>query len=312
MRKTMILIAGMAMLSASSVMATVQNMGTGGEKGSYFKMGNDIAEYCRPALSADSLEVLVEPGGSSANLAGMMTKKYSYGMVQIDDLMYQAKVNPNKVNRSTFNVITAMHVEPVHLLIPVGYQPKGEKKSWFASLLGKDDQPVKVDINLLRGQQVGAWGGSMLSAKALSSFFQLNLDVVEIKASTTGDMPVVVTAGYPSKVVEEYLATGKYRLVSIDSNMVTQQAPFYSRELLNYTINGKVQSIETVGVRALLIGKTFRNAERNKTATELATCIESSLADLADDPNTSPNWASVYEFVEKGNMVDWVYFPLNK
>jgi hypothetical protein len=42
---------------------------------------------------------------------------------------------------------------------------------------------------------------------------------------------------------------------------------------------------------------------------DLATCIEQNLADLADDPDTNPNWQTAYELGE--SQANWPEFPLN-
>jgi hypothetical protein len=303
-----LLITLLATLSFTVNSATMK-IGTGGETGSYFGMANDIANYCAEELTEDNLEILPS-GGSVDNLLGMGNKKYSMGIVQEDVLNFHAKRSPRKVNEKRIKVVTPMHVEAMHLLIPKGYEPKGKKKSWFSKFSGGDDTPVKVDINMLKNQDVAAWGGSIVSAQALSFFFDLNANVVEVDSGKNVNMPIIIVAGYPSTTVENYLASGKYLLVSMDYNAVQQRAEFYTSESLNYSVNGKVQSVPTIGVQALLVGKSFRKASRNLGSSELATCITESLPDLADDVETSPNWASVYEYVEDEGQVDWEYFPL--
>lgn len=302
-------IASIALL-AGSANAAVLKMGTGGPDGSYFSMGNDIVSYCQDELSQDTIEVGTSTG-SVENLVGLRSKKFALSIVQEDVLQFHAKRTPNKVNKNSLKIITPMHVESMHLLIPKGYKPEGKKSGWFGNLFS-DDKPVSVDINLLKGQTIAAWGGSSVSAKALSYFFGLNANVVDIEPGSLVNKPIIVVAGYPSATVEKYLATKKYNLVSIDYNTVNQnpRAEFYTNEVLNYTINGKMQSVPTIGVRALLIGKSFRKASRNITASELSTCIDAYLADLADDPSTNPNWLSVYDFVDTGDQVSWDYFPL--
>lgn len=303
-------VAALLTMSASVTSAATLKVGTGSESGNYFAMGQDIQDYCQPELSQDSIEPMSSTG-SVDNLAGMQTKKFAMGMVQEDVLRYYAKRTPGKVNENRVKVITALHVEAMHLLIPKGYEPKGSKGNFFTSFFS-DDKPQKLDINLLKGQVISAWGGSIVSAEALSSFFGLNAKVTEIKEGAMSKNPIIIVSGYPSAVVESYLETGKYNLVSMDFDVVRQRAPFYTEEFLNYSINGKMKSIPTIGVRALLIGKSFRREDRNITASELSTCIEEYLADLADDPSTNPNWASVYDYVENGGQVAWKYFPLLK
>jgi hypothetical protein len=300
-------------ISVFGTQASEIKVGTGSEMGSYFGMTKDIERYCSSELTKDTLTVMTS-GGAVDNLLGLGKKKYSMGDVQEDVLNFHAKRSPRKINQKRIKVITPMHVEAMHLLIPKGYKPAGKNLSFFESLSekisGGGDQPVKIDIGLLKDQKVGAWGGSIVSGQALSFFFDLNVDVVEINQGDTGNMPIIIVAGYPSKVVEAYLATGKYILVSIDHAKVAQRADFYTNETVNYSVNGRMVNVPTIGVRALLVGKSFRKKSRNLGASELATCITNNLADMADDPDTSPNWSSVFEYVDDEGQVGWDYFPL--
>lgn len=310
------------MVLATTAFAAEFKMGTGGENGNYFGMGNDIAAYC-PDLGTDhngrQFTLAVEnSGGSLDNLVGLTNKKFALGIVQQDALQYMARRDQNRVNQNRLKVLTGMHAETVHLLIPKGYQPEdtGSGGLW-GSLKGKlgigDDSDAPIDVNLLQGQRVGAWGGSLVSAQALSLFLDLGLDVVELDADArvNPNIPLVLVGGQPYKPVEEYLDTGNWHLVGIDATTIQAKAPFYMPMSANYTVNGRLQDIPTVGVRAVLVGKSFRREAANAPMSYLATCIDESLADLADDPTTNPNWGSVYEFEQAGNQINWQYFPLN-
>lgn len=302
-------------VTAVTAQAKTVRVGTGSETGTYFGIGTDIDSFCGTEMSEASLE-LFPSGGSVANLDGMNTKQFTAGIVQEDVLrLYSKFLMPKKVNEKRIRVITPLHVEPLNLLIPVNYKPEGQKVGFFAKLWGSDDAPVKLDINLLRNQQVAAWGGSMVSAQALSRYLGLDFSVREIAKGQTakgrnGEIPILVVEGFPSKVVQQYLDSGKYRLVSIDYDKVKVQADFYVPHKLSYTVKGKVVNVDTIGTRALLVGKASRKASRNLPMEELASCIEESLIDLADDADTNSNWSEIFEFVDDENTVDWKYFNL--
>ena len=305
----------MVAIAAVPVSAKTLNMGTGGTDGNYYAMGQDIQSYCADTISTD-LNV-AETTGSVSNLLGMMNKEYSLGIVQEDVLNYNAKRNPKKVNQNRIKILTGLHEEAEHLLIPKGYQPKtNESKSlWSKFGLGNDDQPKKFELSMLKGQEIGSWGGSMVSAEALGYFFGLNIHVTEVK--NKGDVndvskPLVLVGGAPYKVVQDYLASGKWTLAALNYDAISQQASFYSKQNVNYQIGGKVRSVPTVGVRALLLGKSFRKKSRNEPMTELATCIYQNVADLADDPDTNPNWGSVYDYIDGDGQSNWAYFPLDE
>ncbi|WP_339387890.1 TAXI family TRAP transporter solute-binding subunit [Vibrio caribbeanicus] len=300
-------------LFTSSISAQTLNMGTGGESGNYYQMGQDIASYCNTELSPSTVNIM-QSGGSISNLVGMQNKQYSLGMVQEDVLFYNAKRDPKKVNRNRLKVLTGLHEESIHLLIPKGYQPKDSKnKSMWSKFFGKKDPSLKFELSMLKGQTVGSWGGSLVSAEALGFFFNLNLKVKEVTDNPNDlSQPIVLVGGAPYKPVQDYLATGKWTLAPLDFRAINQQASFYLPQSINYQIGGKVVSTSTVGVRALLIGKSYRKKSRNEAMSNLATCIYQNAVDLADDPDTNPNWASVYDYIEDDDQSDWSYFPLNE
>lgn len=284
-------------------------LGTGSQAGSYYPMGNDIVAFCSGDVSRP-FEVVEQTAGSVGNIMDITNKKLHMGITQIDVLKYYAKTMSVKINDNRLKVISGLHMEYGHLLIPRGWEPKTSGFSGFLSKIGIGESGNKgVSIDLLKGQKIGAWGGSLVSAKALSSFMQLSAQVQEIKPGDLVDFPILIVAGQPSSAVEAYLSKG-YQLVPIDGKALKERAPFYEAVTLNYAINGKVVSRASFGVRAVLIGKASRSESRNKPLSELATCIRKSLTDLADDTDTNPNWESVYEFENSDNQIDWDYFPL--
>jgi hypothetical protein len=205
-------------------------------------------------------------------------------------------------------------MEPAHLLIPKGYKPKNASSSlWsdFQNLL-VGDKPAAISLDLLKGQVVGSWGGSIVSSKALSYFLGLNLNVQEVPEANRNDpqVPLLLVGGHPYQPVEKLLSTGKYLLIPIDYSKLETQAPFYMESSGSYMIDGKVTSVPTFGVRALLVGKSFRKEVRNSSSITLAKCIVKNLADLADDSETNANWGSVYELEEDGGQTNWSYFSL--
>ncbi|MCY9874019.1 hypothetical protein [Vibrio barjaei] len=313
MKTKITLVAALLAATSFTTSAASLKIGTGGEGNNYHGMGLDIASYCEEDVNRE-LEI-IETLGSTQNLVGLLNKQFSVAMVQEDVLNFYAKRDPNKVNKNLLKVITDLHEEAVHLLIPKGYQPKSkEEKGMWSNFFGKDDnQPKQFELSMLKGQTVGSWGGSIVSAEALGYFFGLGLRVVEVKDNVDNtSKPLILVGGAPYKTAQKYLASGKWTLAPLNYDAISQQASFYTKQTVNYQIGGKVRSIPTVGVRAQLIGKSFRKKSRNTPMTELATCIYANVADLADDYETNPNWSSVYDHVETGAQSNWSYFPLDE
>lgn len=296
------------MLSAIASAKEIK-IGSGSEKGNYFSMTQDVVSYCGDELGEGNQITNLESNGSISNLVGMNAKKYTAGIVQEDVLQYYSKRDPGKYNQNRFKVIAGMHSETAHLLIPKDYSA-GSWSSKFSSMLGGKGN--KISIEMLKGQKLGAWGGSLVSAEALSYFFNLKVKIVAVEPSKAekATIPLLLMAGQPDTKVQQLLNTGRFILVPIDYEKLSQSAPFYLKMDANYEIDGKVVSVNTFGIRALMVGKAFRKESRNAPLKSLAKCIEDSLLDLADDDETNPNWLSVYEFSEDDMMTDWKYFEI--
>lgn len=302
MKKTLLSLA----LLVASVMADVK-VGTGSTSGNYYRMGKDIKNYCQPSVS-ENLQVAASEG-SLDNLNGLGNKKFSMGVVQSDALMMLSKTNPTVVNLNLIKIVQGLHTETVHLLVPNDYQPENKGGSlWSKYVVGQ--KPVAIKLSSLKGQTISAWGGSLVSAKALSYFFSLNwkLNTITEAQAPNVTTPMIIVGGQPFAAVEKLLATGKFRMVPIDYSQIAQVAPMYQKVSASYKVGNKQQSVSTIGVQALLVGKSFKNAERNQPAVALGECIAKNLADLSDDSDTSPAWQSAYDNSRKNQLVNWSYF----
>ena len=314
MKRLLILFFIVAMVMAPwTAFSGTLRMGTGGPSGNYFSMGNDIASYCNSELDGAAIEVM-NSDGAVQNLLGLYQKEFAIGIVQEDVLQYYAKQQPMDVNQNRQKIIAGLHIEVAHLLIPLDYEPErdtgmfGKLKGMFS---GGESEPA-LSLDVLKDQTIGSWGGSIISAKALSYFMGLNLNVIELSKDKRAapNMPIFLVGGQPYKPVQDYLSTGKYALIPIDYNQLASKAPFYIKMDANYRIGGKIASIPTFGVRALLLGKSYRNESRNRNMQILGKCISDNLGDLADDSDTNPNWSTVYDLEQDGNQTNWSYFSL--
>ena len=123
-------------------------------------------------------------------------------------------------------------------------------------------------------------------------------------------MPVLIVGGQPNSAVVTLLNSGKYTLVSINSQELSSKKEFYISNTLNYTLGGKLISIPSVGVQAYLVGVKFRSKKSNRFNEYLAQCIHDSVYDLADDFDTHANWKSVANMRDKKITAEWSYFKI--
>lgn len=280
---------------------------SGGEKGNYFAMANDIGKYCKSVADITT----AKSSGSIDNLNAMITKAAQVGIVQTDTLMTMAKNQPRDVNQQNMKIIAGLHIETIHLLIPLNYSV-GELSKWD-KIRGKELPPI-TSIQQLKGIEVASYGGSLVSASALNEFFGLNWTIQNIQPDKiqSVNLPIILVGGVPYAPVEEILKTGKYQLMSIPYDSVRSVVPFYIEQSVTYTINSRPLSVKTLGVQAMLIGKNYRSQEKNTVMEKLATCIEKSMLDMADDSQTNPNWSNVVENQKSGHLVNWAFFNLSK
>ena len=300
MKKFLILVSIAGLLFAEPF-----NIGTGGEKGNYFSMANDIKEYCKSVVPDMQVQ---KSDGSIDNLSGMTNKVFQAGIIQSDVLMNMAKTTPRDINMQNMKIIAGLHIETIHLLSPKDYKPKGS--GVFNKFFGSDKEVTGIQD--LQGIEVSSYGGSLVSANALNYFFNLNWTIHSVTADKIGSVntPILLVGGVPYKPVEELLKTGKWKLIPINYDSVKASAPFYIKSDITYTVNSAPISVQTIGVQAMLVGKAYRNADKNTIMEKLASCVEKSVPDMADDSKTNPNWVSVYENQKLGNLVNWTFFNM--
>lgn len=317
------LVAALTVAVTGASAAKQTNFGTGGETGNYFDMANDIATYC-PNVKMN----IINTTGSVENLNGMTNKKFAMGWVQSDVLKFEKNRQPTKVNKKKIKVIMLGHLETVHVMIPKNYKPQttgAKKTSMWSSWFGKNDKPnkpLKLDLNALKNQEVITWGGSVVSARAISWAMGLNWRVTDTEKKIIPNRPILLVGGQPYKVVEDILASGKYVLAELNYEAIKQKAPFYKAIDANYKVGSSIVSTPTVAVQALLVGKSLRSKKANKRMSDLAACIHENVGEMADDDETNNNWESVadmhYELLEmdeedaQSKRFQWSYFKPTK
>lgn len=281
---------------ATVAQAGTINFGTGGPTGNYFGMANDINMFCGDGFPSGKTLNIHNTGGSIVNIDGMLAKKYNLIWVQEDVLQFYSKNNGRKVNEKRQRVVMGGQPETLHLIIPKGYSPSNGS-NFFSKMSNMFSSDKPISLSTLKGQTLGGWGGSLVSANALSHFAGLGMNIVEVPEGqrASPQVPVLIVGGQPYSAVQRLLDTGKYTMLPVQSDTLEQRAPFYSKIKANYVVNGKLVSIPTFSVRALLLAKYSRKAQRNEDMLYLSQCLQENLADLADDADTNPNWETVYE-----------------
>ena len=311
-----------ALLAVTTLFAAPTiTIGTGGINGNYYPMGNDIAtifdksnsdieKHCKYPINIE----IVEGKGSVHNLKQITTKKINAGVVQMDVLMYQKRLHPGKINDKKLKIIAGLHKESLHLLMPLNFRPTEPKSSGWSSVFSSftADNPVKMELSSLTNQTIESKGGSVISAKAISSFNNLNAKVVNTEGKWSGKNPILLVGGQPYKEVQDLLSTGKYTLIALNYSNIKAAAPFYLETTLSYSMGGHTIEVPSVGVQALLVGKQARSNRKNLKMSQLSTCLadQDILGEMSDRDDTNSNWDSVYDLNQNDINIDWDTFPL--
>lgn len=319
MKKLITILTASAVMSTSAMaLSKTIPFGTGGPNGNYYSMSQDIVneEVCG-GITKKPIEI-ESTGGAADNVDGAMKNKYKLFWTSMDVASY-VRAKSKKFNDKKFKVVARMHDEQLHVIFPKNWQPKKEEQGMFAKLSNfsknmfsdNGKQPVAIDINMLRGQDIGSWGGGIIAAEAVNHFFGLgaNIHAVPSAHRTNPPIPVIVVGGAPYKPVEQILAGGKHILVSLDAKTMKNKAPFYEDASVTYKINGKMTIVPTVAVPAVIMGKASKRKSRNADMIKLATCIEGNKEFLSEE-GANPNWGDVYD--KREDEVDWNSFELDE
>lgn len=323
MKKIVLLMLTIAVM-ALTANAKPRVWGTGGDKGNYYGMSGEILEVCKNTHPKKPDELLTTKG-SDENTHLALRKKVrvwwtSYGTLKIN------AVKNDKLHEKSHKVVSVMHLEPLNVLMPFNWKPKKAKGSWYSdtfdkaaagwdNVTGTKKAPIKISLELLKGQKIASSGGSVKEAEALVKFAHLTgAKVVAMEESKLVDsgMPIILVGGAPYAPVENILNTGKYTLVSVDSRKLARDASFYEDTSISYKIKNKYVTIPTIGVRAVIMGKVSKKKLKYEDVKDqgmrtLAGCISENMGDIAEDSD-NPNWENASEYNDSDEMLNWSAF----
>jgi hypothetical protein len=268
-------------------------IGSGGQNGNYYKIAQDIVEFCGDDIKKKFGYDLINQAtnGSIENLNGLLNKKYSIGLVQED--VYEYFKRRDQLNVVQNNTIKLFYLYPeyVHILIPKGWKPKGNGLfSMFKGLFGSDKT---ISLSSLKGQTVYAMGGGIVSAKALSYFMGLNFKVVDAKGKKV-DGPFIFVTGADDPRIQKMLNSGKWILLSFNGNELAARSRVYTPAQLTYTIGSNTITVNTVSVKSLVLARKYRGKKRREAIKEVKMCVKNNIDDMIDD-GISNKWTIVQQ-----------------
>ena len=292
MKSLLKMILGVVMVSSIAFGAKEFRIGTGGQGGNYFTIGQDIVEACGQEVQ-DKTGYSInsnESTGSVENLNGLLNKKYSIGFVQADVYsFFKKKDQLNTIDNTTKKFIN-LYPEFLTILVPRGWKPKTNESRWSSLFSFGKNKTKPISIKSLKNQVVYAKGGAIVSAQALSYFMGLNLnikDLSHVKGTPTG--PIIIVTGSGDTRVQKLLNSGKYWLLSFNGNELANRASFYKPSKVTYIVKGKSVTANTVSIMSQVMVRKYRSKKRQNALKVLKKCLRDNIDDLVDD-GSSNKW----------------------
>lgn len=295
-----------------SAVATAQEKfdiagGGGAKNGStYSTMLGEFSGAC----STDDFQINeVGTNGGVQNLNLLLTNKVKAAIVPTD-LLFAAKQD-NASSVAQIKVLFPMHPEQVHLIV------RGDAKTEGGfNVMGKNFGGNTVMYNNpedLKGRQVGAVGGSAVSARILSDLLRMGWVVndtyksnVELLAALTKHEVdgVVMVAGAPSDAVAKI--AGNFKLLTLRGNADT--GAVYTASKVQYPNLNNNRAVDTLASPALMVTRSWKSDEMIAKLAGLRSCFYKNLPKIQDQTGTHPAWQSVLEL----DQAKWPLYELPK
>lgn len=242
------LVAMMATIPATAVMADELKFTTGGDQGTYYGFGSVLAGQV--SGNTDTTVTAITSGGSQANIEALEFGDAELGFVQSDVMSY-AYQGTNIFEGyavDTFSTVAALYMEQVQI---VTCNP--EIKT-VADLAGKN-------------VSIGAPGsGVYFNAVDILGAYDLTEDDINPTYESFGDSvdslqdgkidAAFITAGAPTTAVTSLATSKEIYLVALDEEHIAkliETCPYYSENVIAADVYGLAEDTNTVAVGAVVI-----------------------------------------------------------
>jgi hypothetical protein len=281
-------------------------IGSGGEKGNYYQVAEDIVDFCKEDIKKKFNYDLINQAtkGSIENLEGILHKRFSIGFIQQDVMEYFKKRDQLNTIENTTIKLMYLYPEYLTILIPKGWHPVNTENSFFAKFkaLFNGNKNQTISIMSLKNQVVYAKGGAIVSAQALSYFMGLNLKIKNAEKVKEVNGPFIFVTGSGDERIRKMLESGKWFLLSFNGNELANRVSFYKPADVTYIVNGKTLTAHTVSIMSIAYARKYRSKKRRAAIKEVKECVRSNIDDLIDD-GKSDKWniiAKVNGWYEEG------------
>ncbi len=298
MKKTLV-IAALAFAVAGMASAQQVKVGTGGPKGTYKALFNNITERCGSEMAL----VEVPSDGSLTNLDRLSNKEIGAAFLQTDALFASAQGR----DLGNIKTLAAFNKESVHV---VTLANSGLKTAGNMVGYGKQDIVFR-SVEDLAGYNVAAAGGSLITAQYVKQYGQVGYTVVPVASNDEAMKQLkegkvqaaILVGGKPFQLVRE-LST-EYRLLGFKPQTTELLKTTYVKDVLSYP-KLSATPVETLATEALLVVRTVNTPERVAALAAFRQCIYSNVGHWRDADGAHPAW----EQVNPENKGRWAYYDL--
>jgi uncharacterized protein len=269
-------------LHVTHVQAQSLIIATGSTKGTYHAMFQELNKRCNLDISEQTSQ------GSNDNIDKLVANQVNGAIVQTDVIYFRSKTE----DLSKVGTLFSLHSEQVHLIA----RAEGVKEG---GVLGFGAKEIHFNtISDLNGRNVGAAGGSVLTAKVIKAQSGINYNVVEFPTNAAalaalqgGQVDgVVIVGGEPMSEVAALPAS--YRLLPISPAVQDKLKAVYQPARLSYR-NLNAAGVPTVSIKSLLVTREYKSPKFVAALKAYRQCFNDNIDDLQETTGTSPAWQSV-------------------
>jgi hypothetical protein len=294
---------GLAMIVAISGVAQAQSLvvATGDQKLTYSRMFKELQSRCGSVQLQE-----VPSNGSNANLDMLEQNKVNAAIVQTDALFWRARSEDDLNNVRT---VVALFPEEVHFVARADGVHEGGMSLGGFSIGGK--QVVFNNIGDLNGRNIGAVGGSALTAEVVKALAKINYNIITFNSNDEASQALqagkidafVAVGGAPLSTVASL--DNRFKLLTVTPQQAAALSKVYKPARVSYGNLGQ-RGVETVATEALLVSRVYNSAQKIDQLKRLRACEAQALPDLKDTTGTHPKW----QVVQAGNKGLWSYYDL--
>lgn len=281
MKRTLTTVLLLAFPAAQAAPPTL-NVATGSPTGTYSAMFKNVGLLCTQSA------YLKERGtsGSLENIDLLLNNEVSLAFVQSDVLKARQQIDQDP-RVENIRALLPLHREEVHLFA----RPAVVKKN----ILGKTSVTGVQNFADLKGKRVGAWGGSVITARVVGAMTGVSYQIVTFKDQPTafaalqgGQVDAVLAVvGQPATWVKNLSGV---QLVAVPTN--PKLGAIYTPARLFYPNLGP-QSVPTIAVQSVLATRDFKTPDKKTLLLDYQKCAMDKLVNLQEDEGMHPKWQDV-------------------